>query len=44
MWVLLMLPRFGGANYASVTPIRLDIAKSVFCAVNCIGWPPVIGL
>jgi hypothetical protein len=30
MWVLLMLPRFGGANHAKVTTIGLDIAKSVF--------------
>jgi hypothetical protein len=30
MWVLLMLPRFGGANHASGYDIGLDIAKSVF--------------
>ena len=30
MWVLLMLPRFGGANHANGHNIGLDIAKSVF--------------
>ncbi len=30
MWVLLRLPRFGGASMQAVTTIGLDIAKSVF--------------
>ena len=30
MWVLLELPRFGGAKHAIDTTIGLDIAKSVF--------------
>jgi hypothetical protein len=29
-WVLLKLPRFGGAVMQTVTTIGLDIAKSVF--------------
>ena len=30
MWVLLRLPRFGGAIHAVVATIGLDIAKSIF--------------
>ena len=30
MWALLRLPRFGGAIYATLATIGLDIAKSVF--------------
>src|SRR4051795_10837393 len=30
MWVLLKLPRFGGASMQTITTIGLDIAKSVF--------------
>jgi transposase len=30
MWVLLRLPRFGGANHANDHNLGLDIAKSVF--------------
>jgi transposase len=30
MWVLLKLPRFGGAKMQAISTIGLDIAKSVF--------------